>query len=197
MIEIKKTTFLLALLTVLILGLSIGYLLGNSKAPYSKSLLSINNQTNTNNNNNVSANKTVYKTDLTAQEAVDIAYSDALLWADDAYLSGIKLNSKNFNVNGNANGWIVEFYSKEKGKSFEIVTKDGESRGGEEKEVPSPLQTLKGEMIDSSKLANSFYSSYPENTEIIKLKMYYDSEAKKFIWTIFFDKGTHTIDAEI
>jgi len=195
MIEIKKTTFLLALLSVLILSLSIGYLLGSSKAPYSKSLLSINNQTNT--NNNVSANKTVDKTDLTAQEAIDIAYSDALLWADDAYLSGIKLDSKNFNESGNANGWIIEFYSKEKEKSFEIVTKDGESRGGEEKEVPSPLQTLKGEMIDSSELADSFYTSYPKNTKIIKLKMYYDSGAKKFIWTIFFDKGTHTIDAEI
>lgn len=137
------------------------------------------------------------KTELTAREAYDMALSESRVWPKDTYLSGIELNSKRFDTSGLSNGWKVAFYSKEKNKTYEVTIKDGESRGTIEKDAAAPLQTLKGEMVDSSSLAKVFFGLYPADTEIISLRMYYDEGNKKFIWTIFFPKGSHTTDAEI
>ncbi len=130
MIEIKKTTFLLALVVLLTLGLLIGYLIGSSKDPVLKTLY-INKQTDIVNTENIQTKRKVEKLDLTAQEAVDIAFFDALSWSQESYLSEIRLDSKSFNDTGTSNGWVVEFYSKEKEMIFVVVFKDGETRGGQ------------------------------------------------------------------
>jgi len=195
MIEIKKTTFLLSLLMVLIIGLVLGYFIASTKPVVTKTLYLDNDTTET--DSNLTIKRNIENVNLTANEAVDISYSEALSWAKDASLYEITLESKIFNSKGQTNAWKINYYSKEKMASYEIVIKDGESRGGQEKEISKQLQTLKGEMIDSSKLAESFYSSYKENNEVISLKMYYSENDKKFIWTIFFTGGSHTIKAEI
>ncbi len=137
------------------------------------------------------------KANLAAREALEIAKPIAFSWAEDAYLAEINLASGKFNAEGAGNGWKLIFYSAKKKKTYEITIKDGESRGGQERTADNPRQTLKGEMIDSSALAKSFFGLYPADTEIINLKMYYDAGSKKFLWTIFFSKGSHTIDAEM
>jgi hypothetical protein len=193
--EINQTKFILSLVLVLIIGVLLGYIIAGAKPPV------INTQYINKPNNDTALGaiikREVENINLTANKAVDVSYSEAIVWAQDASLSGIILESKIFNSQGQANGWKIIYYSKEKDLSYEIIIKDGESRGGEEKKVASPLQTLKGEMIDSSKLAESFYASYPQDSEIINLKMYYSKNDKKFIWTIFFTGGSHTIKAEM
>ena len=193
MIEIKKTTFLLSLLMILIIGLVLGYFIASTKPVVTKILYLDNDTTET--NSNVTIKRNIENVNLTANEAVDISYSEALTWSDDIFLVGITLTPKIFNLQGQSNGWKIKYYSIEKDLTYEMLIKDGESRGGEEK-VSKPLQTLKGELVDSTTLAQSFFSSYPEDSKINNLKMYYDENAKKFIWTIFFTGGSHTIDAE-
>jgi len=187
----KNLFIALSLILFLIIGAVAGYFMGINNAPSVKPIII---------NNPIVDNSTklkILKTEITAKEAYDIALSESRLWPEDAYLSGIELISKKFNEKGFSNGWKTMFYSKSKNKTYEVTIKDGESRGTIEKEALSPLQTLKGEMIDSAMLAKSFYGLYPADTEIISLKMYYDAGSKKFLWTIFFPKGSHTIDAEI
>ena len=193
MIEIKKTTFLLSLLMILIIGLVLGYFIASTKPVVTKILYLDNDTTET--NSNVTIKRNIENVNLTANEAVDISYSEALTWSDDIFLVGITLTPKIFNLQGQSNGWKIKYYSIEKDLTYEMLIKDGESRGGEEK-VSKPLQTLKGELVDSTTLAQSFFSSYPEDSKINNLKMYYDENAKKFIWTIFFTGGSHTIDSE-
>ncbi|MBU4338344.1 hypothetical protein KKB43_06250 [Patescibacteria group bacterium] len=187
----KNLFIALSLILFLIIGAVAGYFMGINNAPSVKPIII---------NNPIVDNSTklkTLKTEIIAKEAYDIALSESRLWPEDAYLSGIELISKKFNEKGFSNGWKTMFYSKSKNKTYEVTIKDGESRGTIEKEALSPLQTLKGEMIDSAMLAKSFYGLYPADTEIISLKMYYDAGSKKFLWTIFFPKGSHTIDAEI
>ncbi|MBW6441174.1 hypothetical protein K0B03_04075 [Patescibacteria group bacterium] len=195
MIEIKKTNFIFSLLIILLIGLILGYIIASTKSAVIKTVYLNNNETKTNTNQNLT--RKIEKNNLTANQAVDVSNSDALLWAEDATLAGILLESETFDSEGKSNGWTINYYSKSKGMSYFVTVKNGESRGGEEKTVATPLQTLKGEMIDSSKLAESFYSSYPQDSEIISLKMYYSEGAKKFRWTLFFTGGSHTINAEI
>lgn len=195
MFEINKTNFALSLLGALIIGIVFGYVAAGSKPPATK--IQYVNNSNADSASNTAAKRTVENIQLTAKEAVDISYSEALAWAKDASLSEIALESKNLSSLGQANSWKIIYYSKEKGASYEILIKDGESRGGQEKEASKPLQTLKGEMIDSLKLAESFYASYSKDSKIISLKMYYSENGKKFVWTIFFIGGSHTINAEI
>jgi len=195
MFELNKTNFTLSLLGIFIVGIVFGYVIAGNK-PSGAKIQYVNNP-NANTASNTTAERNIENINLTADEAVDISNLEALSWSEDASLSGINLESKIFNSQGQANSWKIIYYSKEKNASYEIIIKDGESRGGQEKESSSPLQTLKGEMIDSSKLAESFYASYAENNEIISLKMYYSEGAKKFRWTIFFTGGSHTIKAEI
>lgn len=195
MFEINKTNFSLSLSGALIIGIVLGYVIAGNK-PSATKIQYVNNS-NTDTASNTAAERNIENTNLTADEAADVSYSEALAWAKDASLSEIALESKIFNPQGKANSWKIIYYSKEKSASYEIIIKDGESRGGQEKEIPKPLQTLKGEMIDSSKLAESFYASYPKDSGIISLKMYYSENGKKFIWTIFFAGGSHTINAEI
>lgn len=175
----------------LIAGLAIGYFIGLGKIPELKPVVIDGSGA-----DNLRKTKTP-KTELTAGEAYDIAIKESRFWPEDAYLAGIELVSKKFDEKGLSGGWKVIFYSKSKNKTYEVMIKDGESRGTIEKEAPVSVQTLKGGMIDSAILAKSFYGSYPADTEIISLKMYYDAGAKKFIWTVFFPKGSHTVDAEI
>lgn len=137
------------------------------------------------------------KTEIGAKEAFNVVLGEARGWAEDSYLSEINLASKKFSAGGVSGGWKITFYSKKKNKFYDIAIKDGESRGGEERLAEKAAQTLKGEMVDSSVLAKSFFAAYPADAEIISLKMYYDTASKKFLWTIFFPKGSHTIDAEI
>lgn len=190
----KNLTIFLALILFLASGLGVGYYLGVSQAPKAVST-----GVDSGNKIGVTAAREKIKTDLTANEAYKIAFQEAGQWSADAYLSSITLESKKFDVKGISNGWDFIFYSKTKNKAYEILIKDGESREGEEKstEDKKAPQTLKGDMVDSSILAKSFFGSYPADTEIISLKMYYDVGAKKFIWTIFFPRGSHTVDAEI
>ena len=182
------------LLISFIVGLSVGYLLGNNKHFTNRSI-EINNFTDR--GNDYPSNKNKNKTDLTAKEAYDIAAPEAKLWSDDAYLAEIHLASKKFEAGGFSNGWKTVFYSEKKNKLYEITIKDGESRGGKEKDAMKSIQTLKGEFLDSSKTAESFFFSHPADTEVIALKMYYNDNAKKFLWTLFFPGGSHTIDAEL
>lgn len=190
----KNLAIILALILFLAAGLGVGYYLGVAQAPKSVSSgIESGNKT-----GNIFAREKI-KTDLTANEAYKIAFQEAVQWSADTYLSGITLESKKFDIKGLSNGWSIVFYSKTKNKSYEILIKDGESRGGEEHAIADKKapQTLKGEMIDSSVLAKSFFGSYPADTDIFSLKMYYSESAKKFIWTIFFPKGSYTVDAEI
>jgi hypothetical protein len=195
MSEINKTKFILFLLTTLIIGIILGYIIAGAKPPVTKTQYV--DKPGADIASNITAKRKIENANLTANEAVNISYSDATAWSENASLSEITLESKIFNSQGQSNSWKITYYSKEKKSSYEILIKDGESRGGQEKETSNPLQTMKGEMIDSSKLAESFYASYPENSEIISLKMYYSENDKKFVWTIFFAGGSHTIKAEI
>lgn len=195
--NMKNTIFYLILLLMLIIGLAGGYLLGISSSDTKTVFVERCLENDSSNKNENSTDINNGEIDLTAKEAIEIAIIEARSWSADAYLSEIVLSSKNFNINGLSNGWKTVFYSEEKNKVYEILIKDGESRGGKEREVEDSLQTLKGELVDSSILAKSFFSLYAENTEIISLKMYYDSNAQKFLWTIFYPKGSHTIDAEL
>lgn len=187
----KNSTVLIILISVLFIGLIVGYSVGIKSVPALKEVVF---------NNSAAGqrgNIKEVKTKITAKEAYDIALNDSRFWPEDTYLSSIELNSKKIDEKGLSNGWKIMFYSKLKNKTYEVTIKDGESRGTIEKDAVASLQTLKGEMIDSAMLAKSFYGLYPADTEIISLKMYYDVGSKKFLWTIFFSKGSHTIDAEI
>lgn len=175
---------------LLIIGLAFGYFFGLSQ------VLDLNPAA-IDNPQGDRAKPKIVKTKLTAKEAYDAASLESRSLPEDAYLSGIELASKKLDEKGFSNGWKITFYSKSKNKTYEATIKDGESRGTTEKDATAPIQTLKGEIIDSSALAKSFFGAYPADTEIISLKMYYDVGSKKFLWTIFFPKGSHTIDAEI
>lgn len=183
--------FLIFVSSSLVLGLIIGYLIGIGRLSNSQETIF----------NSLTLNNTgktkVENSNVTAKEAYNIALGESHLWPEDARLSEIELISKKFDEKGFSGGWKITFYSKLKKKIFEVTVKDGESRGTIEKDDAGPVQTLKGEMIDSSVLAKSFFGSYSADTEIISLKMYYDFGVKKFLWTIFFPKGSHTIDAEM
>ena len=194
MISTKNAKFLLIIFLAFIAGTFVGYTFSNNKIIDSKKI-----NINTNNKINNSININSARTNLSAKEVLGIAYLEARTWSEDSYLSKIELASKQFDVNGLSNGWKIVFYSKTKNKLYEILIKDGESRTGEEKSLndKSSTQTLKGEMIDSSKIAELFYSSRPEGSDIISLTMYYDEGSKKFIWRIFFSGGSRSIDAEI
>lgn len=188
MLSSKNISILFSAILFLAVGIIIGYFLNNNQFC----------GVNTTNGTNYSAvSAPVIKMNIAAKEALAIAEPIASLWAEDAYLAEIDLVSGKFNANGSSNGWKIVFYSGKKNKTYEIIIKDGESRGGQERIADNRMQTLKGEMIDSAALARSFYGAYPADTEIIDLKMYYDPGSKKFLWTIFFPKGSHTIDAEI
>lgn len=187
----NKSIAFLILAVSLSAGLIAGYSIGVSRLPVSQGIVC--NNSLLNNTGKIKA----ANINITAKEAYNIALGDSRAWPEDIYLSGIELNSKKFDEKGLSNGWKIMFYSKSKNKTYEVTIKDGESRGTIEKDAAAPLQTLKGEMIDSSSLAKVFFGSYPADTEIISLRMYYDESNKKFIWTIFFPKGSHTIDAEI
>jgi hypothetical protein len=182
-------------LITLIIGMFLGYIIASSNSPAAK--IQYINKPAAETASSTTTKRTVENINLTANEAVDVSFFEAISWAEDASLSEIDMESKIFSSQGQANSWKIIYYSKEKNASYEIIIKDGESRGGQEKEVTNPLQTLKGEMIDSSKLAKSFYTLYPQDSEIINIKMYYSENDKKFVWTIFFVGGSHTIKAEI
>jgi hypothetical protein len=187
----KKTIVFLAIISSLVIGLIVGYSVGVSKVPELQEIVFDNPATGGNSNI-----KTV-KTDITAKEAYTVALNESRLWPNDTYLSEINLISKKFDEKGLSNGWKVMFYSKSEKKIFEVTIKDGESRGTIVRDASSPVQTLKGELTDSPSLAKIFFSDHPADTEIISLRMYYDESMKKFIWTIFFPKGSQTIDAEL
>ena len=193
---IKKIVLLSSLLIVLITGFVLGYLLGNTKLPITKTLY-VDNLSNNNGSENTISEITSKEIKITAKEAFSLASAEAFLWADDANLSKIDLVSKEFDIEGLSNGWKVIFYSEKNKKFYEVLIKDGESRGGEEKDSENNTQTLKGEMVDSVKMAESFFSSHTSEEDIVNLKMYYSAGAKKFIWTMFYSGGSHTIDAEL
>ncbi len=193
---IKNSTMYLSLIAILAAGLILGFFLGDARSPIAKTVYLNNPKSDCAGANLSFTNDRTVKADISANDAVTLASPEAILWAEDAYLSGIELSSRNFNAEGAGSGWKITFYSNEKKATYEILIKDGESRGGEEKDAPKAIQTLKGKLTDSTVLARSFFSSYPADTEIISLKMYYDGNAKKFLWTIFFPSGSHTIDAE-
>lgn len=188
MFSSKNIAILFSAILFLTVGIIIGYYLNNNKFCGADT---------SNSWNYPAANAPVAKMNITAKEALSIAKPAAFLWTEDAYLAEIDLISGKFNADGTGNGWKVIFYSEKKNKTYEIIIKDGESRGGQERISDNPMQTLKGEMADSAALAKSFYGDYSADTEIIGLKMYYDGGSKKFLWTIFFPKGSHTINAEI
>lgn len=195
MITIKKTNFLLSFSAALMIGIVLGYIIAGTKPPVTK--IQYLNNTDANVTSNATIERKVENVNLTAKEALNLANLEAFLWADDAYLSEINLASKEFDSLGFSNGWKIIFYSEKNNKFYEILIKDGESRGGKEKDSTENIQTLKGEMIDSVKMAESFFSSHTDEKDIISLKMYYSDNAKKFIWTIFYSGGSHTIDAEL
>lgn len=191
----KNAKFLLVALLIFAAGVFIGYGFSGNKVTDSKKI-SINDNNEANNNSpGININKA--KTSLTAKEALDIAYPEARTWSEDSYLSEIELASKQFDSGGFSSGWKIVFYSKTKNGLYEILIKDGESRGGKERAAVKSAQTFKGSLADSSKLAESFYSSHPENPNIISLIMYYDKGSRKFMWTVFFSGGSHSIDAEM
>lgn len=185
-----------ALILALILGAVVGYSIRPMIAP-SKKIVQVEDSNRVNTLQNIQTNNKSISYDLTAKEALKIAIDEALVWSKDSYVSEINLSSKKFASDGKSNGWKFVFYSKEKKKTYEIVIKDGESRSGEEKDAPEALQTLKGELNDSSALAKVFFENNPVETGIISLKMIYDAQSKKFIWIIFSNKGSHVMDAEI
>lgn len=195
MITIKKTNFLLSLLVALMIGIVLGYIIAGAKPPVTK--IQYLNNTDADIASNATIKRKVENINLTAKEALNLANTEALLWADDARLSEINLVSKEFNIEGLSSGWEVIFYSDENNKFYEVLIKDGESRGGKEKDSMKNIQTLKGEMVDSIEVAKSFFSSHTGKEDIISLRMYYSDSAKKFIWTIFYSGGSHTIDAEL
>ncbi|MFA6096809.1 MAG: hypothetical protein WC788_04240 [Candidatus Paceibacterota bacterium] len=186
----------LAIILAFLTGLALGYTLKPGPLSGTKTINLQNDVPSEKNDNKLIERETV-QADLTAKEALRLADQDALAWSEDSYLSEITLFSKKFTAEGKSNGWKFVFYSQAKNMLYEIVVKDGESRGGEEKESVKALQTLKGEFVDSTLVAKTFFSTYPENPEITSLSMHYDAGAKKFIWTIFFPKGSHTVNAEI
>jgi len=194
--EYNKNVLSIAFVFVFSAGLAIGYVIGSNALPVSNNAYVKNNDF-ASKKPVESAKRNIVQNDLSAKDALQLADQEALAWANDSYISEISLYSKNLSKEGKANGWQFVFYSKARNKLFEIIIKDGESRGGKEKETSSEPRTLKGELIDSTLLAKAFFDTYPADTEIISLKMYYEPDAKKFLWTIYFPQGNHTIDAEI
>lgn len=193
----NKNLSALAIVFAFLGGLALGYVLRTESIPVSKPLNLQNDETAAKKNSGGSIEREKAQTDLTANEALRLADQDALSWSKDSFISEISLFSKKFTAEGRSNGWKLVYYSKTKDKLYEVVIKDGESRGGEEKEVEKAPKTLKGELADSSLLAKTFFMNYPEDSEITGLKMYYDTGAKKFMWIIIFDKGSYALDAEI
>lgn len=194
--EYNKNLLGLAIILAFLAGLALGYALRPESISISKPINLQNDIPDAKNNGKLIVREAL-QTDLTAGEALQVADRDALAWSKDSYISEISLFSKTFTNEGKSNGWEFIYYSETKNKLYEVVIKDGESRGGEEKEAVNALQTLKGKLVDSPFVAKIFFSNYPENTKITSLKMRYETGAKKFMWTIFFPKGNHTIDAEI
>lgn len=194
--EYNKKTLGIAITIALFAGIVIGYMAGSSSTSPSKNADTRDGSITTKNNDPSLQRENVQNL-LSAEEAFTLADQNALSWSKDAYISEISLFSKEFTNEGKANGWKFVYYSKTKNKLYEVVIKDGESRGGEEKETAKAPQTLKGKFVDSPIVAKTFFSNNPKNSEITSLKMYFDEGTKKFIWTIFFPRGNHTIDAEM
>ena len=194
--EYNKTLSGLAIILAFLAGLALGYMLKPGPLSGTKTINLQNNAPSENNEGKVIERENI-QADLTAKEALRLADQDALAWSEDSYLSEVTLFSKKFTAEGKSNGWKFVFYSEVKNMLYEVVVKDGESRGGEEKETAKALQTLKGELTDSSVLANVFFQGNPLETEIFSLKMSYDTQSKKFMWIIFSSKGSHSMDAEI
>lgn len=192
----NKNLLGLTIVFAFLAGLALGYVLRTGSVPISKPINLQSGETAVRENNG-SIERERAQTDLTANEALRLADQDALVWSKDPYISEISLFSRTFSIEGKSNGWKFIYYSKTKDKLYEVVIKDGESRGGEEKETAEAPKTLKGELVDSSLLAKTFFENFPSDTAITSLKMSYDSASKKFIWTIFFPKGNYTIDAEM
>lgn len=194
--EYNKQLFSFGIILAFLSGLILGYTLG-SRSFFSPNVINIQNPTAVSEKDESSkTDRANLNFDFSAKEALKIADSEALNWAKDAYVYEIILVSKNFPENGKSNGWKFSYYSKEKGKTYEIIIKDGESRGGEEKASETDRQTLKGKLVDSPALAEIFFKNNPAGAEIISLKMSYDAQSKKFIWIIFSNKGSHVTDAE-
>lgn len=194
--EYNKKALGIAIAIALFVGIVIGYMAGSSSTSTSKNV-DIRDGSIATKNNDPSLQRENVQNLLSAEEAFALADQNALSWSKDAFVSEISLFSKEFTNEGKANGWKFVYYSKTKNKLYEVVIKDGESRGGEEKEAAKAPQTLKGQFVDSPIVAKTFFLNNPKNTEITSLRMYFDEGTKKFIWTIFFPRGNHTIDAEI
>lgn len=194
--EYNRTLLSLAIFLAFSSGLALGYTLGSRSISLPKTINLQNNEPDTTNNTKPVEQEKI-QSELTAKEAFAIANQEVLAWAEDSYPLQIALESKKFTPGGRSAGWKFTFYSAKKNKLYEVVIKDGESRQGEENEVSKAPQTLKGEFVDSTILAKTFFSNYPENSEITSLSMHYDDGTKKFIWVIFFSKGSHTLDAEM
>jgi len=194
--EYNKKTFSIAITLILLVGIAIGYIIGSSSAPGSKNA-NIGSNAPRQKNGDLPLQREYAQNFLSAEEAFALADQNALSWSKDSYISEISLFSKEFTGEGKSTGWKFVYYSKTKDKLYEVAVKDGESREGEEKEASKAPQTLKGPFVDSPIVAKTFFSNNPQNTEITSVRMYFDEGTKKFIWTISFPKGNHTIDAEI
>lgn len=194
--EYNKTLLSLAIILAFLSGLALGYTLGSKSMPIPKTINLQNN--NSNSQNSIKPiERDMVRSDLTANEAMEFADRDALAWANDSYISEISLFSKDFAPDGKSNGWKFTYYSKSKEKLFEVVVKDGESRGGEEKASEIAHQTIKSGLIDSPVLAKTFFSSNAADTQVTSLVMRYEPSEKIFMWFIFSEKGSYTMDAEI
>jgi len=147
--------------------------------------------------NSVENRLTKITPDSTAKEAYDLSFTKARVWSADAELQRITSKVSEVNKEGKATCWGLTFYSKNKDKSYEIYVKDGEIRSAEE-DKPIIKDMLKGEWKNSAEVYKSVESVVGEKKDfkIESMDLSFDSNAKKWLWTISYNKGGMTVNAE-
>lgn len=132
----------------------------------------------------------------TAKEAYNVAFVSSRNWSKDAELQRITSKVSKVDKDGKASGWDIIFYSASKDMSYKVYVKDGELRTEEEIKNIEKV-TLKGDFIDSKEVYEKVKTVIgKEDFKIKSIDLSFDSNAKKWLWTVSYDKGGITIDAE-
>ncbi|MBI2450976.1 MAG: hypothetical protein HYV52_01390 [Parcubacteria group bacterium] len=133
---------------------------------------------------------------LLADEAFRLALPAAIIWQKDATLALITLDSREIAKDGRASGWNVVFYSPSAKKSYAVLVKNGEIRDASEKK-DTFAQVFKGVLINSDAVAAGLYQSAGGAPSLLsEFKFYYAKEAKKWVWTAFYQGGSFTMQGE-
>lgn len=132
---------------------------------------------------------------LTANEAYKISSEKAKKWNSDAELALINLNAPSIQSNGKASDWEIVFFSKKSNNGYKILVKNGEVT--DYQGIPFIAKaTLRGAWLDSNSVMEKV-SGTEAASSIYGMSLNYLEKEHKWIWSINYEKGNITVNAEI